>query len=80
MTRGGGGVSQKVFLHDEGEGGVQTPPKKMTSFMNSPILLTLYRVNISTGFGSIADSDHPKFLGQVVELIQIFWLIWVPFS
>ena len=28
MTRGGGGVSQKVILHDKGEGGVQDPPEK----------------------------------------------------
>ena len=33
---GGGGVSQKVIFDDNGGGGVQTPLKKMTSFVNSP--------------------------------------------
>ena len=53
MTRGGGGVRQKVIFDDEGgrggkpqsdfwwrggEGGSSPPLKKMTSFMNSPLL------------------------------------------
>ena len=37
MTWGEGGVSQKVILHDKGGGGVQTPLKNMTSFMNNPL-------------------------------------------
>ena len=31
-----GGVNQKVIFDYEGGGGVKTPLKKMTSFMNSP--------------------------------------------
>ena len=46
MTRGERGIIKKVVLQDKGGSGVQTPPKKMTSFANSPLLDIYARPNI----------------------------------
>ena len=37
MTSGGGGVSQKVILHDEGGGVLQTTPKKDDIICEQPL-------------------------------------------
>ena len=37
MTRGGGGVSQKVILHDEGGRGGPDPPKKDDVIYEQPL-------------------------------------------